>query len=53
MFSGAKVFNQDVSKWNVSKVINMEKMFLGAKIFNGDISSWNISNVTNMGQILT
>ena len=40
-------FNGDISKWNVSKVENMEGMFSESN-FNGDISEWNVSNVTNM-----
>jgi len=44
---GLKEFNGDISKWNVSNVINMKAMFYGSK-FNGNISNWNISNVENM-----
>ena len=29
MFYGCKKFNSDLSKWNVSKVKDMEYMFLG------------------------
>ena len=42
-----KEFNQNIGKWNVSQVINMEKMFNQATQFNQDITSWNVSNVTN------
>ena len=48
MFFGADVFNQDLSNWNVSAVINMERMFYSADVFNQDLSNWNVSNVTNM-----
>ncbi len=37
----------DVSKWDVSNVIDMSNMFMGSN-FNGDISKWDVSNVTNM-----
>ena len=45
-------FNQDISKWDVSNVINMEQMFRGTakkpSIFNQDISKWDVSKVENM-----
>ena len=60
MFLGADAFNQDISKWNVSRVNNMEQMFSGTDIFNnGDntninsgtgrtgINGWDVSNVSN------
>ena len=40
-------FNGSIGKWDVSHVINMERMFDGS-IFTGDISKWEVSNVTNM-----
>ena len=48
MFQGAKSFNGNLSRWNVSNVTNMEGMFGDAKSFNGDLSSWDVSKVTNM-----
>ena len=39
--------NIDISKWDVSKVENMESMFESSG-FNGDISKWDVSNVENM-----
>ena len=48
MFNGCN-FNCDLSKWNVSKVTNMNRMFLGCRNFKGvDLSSWNVSKVENM-----
>jgi surface protein len=41
-------FNPSVSKWNVSKVTNMQNMFKGRSNFNRDLSSWDVSNVINM-----
>ena len=38
-------FNQDISKWDVSKVTNMSGMFLRATRFNQDIGSWDVSQV--------
>ena len=44
----AKSFNQDLSSWNTSNVINMSSMFMWANNFNGDISTWDTSNVKDM-----
>ena len=48
IFTGASIFNGDISSWNVSNVTNMSAMFFNASAFNSDISSWDVSNVTNM-----
>ena len=45
MFCDCKNFNQDLSKWDVSKVTDMTYRFLNCKSFNKDISKWNVSNV--------
>ena len=50
MFSGKDLFNQDLSKWDVSNVTNMSEMFFKAKEFNQDISGWDVSKVTNCDQ---
>ena len=47
-FYQQKTFNEDISKWNVSGVINMESIFQGCYNFNGNISNWNTQNVTNL-----
>jgi surface protein len=39
MFFKAKLFNQDISKWNVSKVTNMKNIFFDTKSFTKDISN--------------
>src|SRR5690554_8015177 len=49
MFYGSK-FNQDISKWDVSKVENMVGMFAESN-FNQNISNWNVSNVECMVNI--
>jgi surface protein len=41
-------FNEDISKWNVSKVTNMSNMFKGLKSFNQDLSKWDVSEVEGM-----
>ena len=48
MFARAKYFNSDVSKWDVSRVKNMQGMFLGATSFNGDLSKWDVTRVIDM-----
>jgi len=48
MFRDAREFNQDISRWDVSKVTNMQSMFWDAWEFNQDISVWNVSGVTDM-----
>jgi surface protein len=46
MFHGSK-FNGNISKWNVSKVTDMERMFASSK-FNKDISNWKINSDCNI-----
>ena len=41
-------FNEDISKWDVSKVEDMTYMFRGAESFNQDISGWDVSKVKDM-----
>ena len=36
------IFDQDISEWDVSRIVNMNGMFQNSK-FNQDISGWNVS----------
>jgi surface protein len=44
-------FNLNISGWDTTNVVNMNKMFQQATSFNQDISSWVTSSVTNMGEM--
>ena len=48
IFYEALFFNRDVSKWDVSRVVDMDEMFYSATSFNRDISKWDVSRVTSM-----
>ena len=48
MFASASSLNCDLSKWDVSRVIDMEDMFASASSFNADLSEWDVSRVTSM-----
>ena len=44
MFLNCHKFNSDLSKWNVSKVVDMENMFAYCENFVQDLSGWDTSN---------
>jgi len=50
-FYGAAKFNQDISKWDVSKVTDMQSMFNFATSFNIDLSHWNLASLRLMGSM--
>ncbi len=45
------MFNSDISRWDVSQVVDMHEMFYMTKEFNQDISSWDVASVTNMNHM--
>ena len=59
MFSGAKVFNQDIGTsspyWNTANATNMSNMFNGATVFNNGsadtIKNWSTASVTDMSSM--
>lgn len=44
-------FQGTISKWNVSKVENMNCMFKGCKYFDNDLQEWDVSNVKTMREM--
>ena len=44
-------FNEDITKWDTSKVTNMKYMFDDAYKFNQPIGEWDTSKVTNMSNM--
>ena len=44
-------FNGDISKWDVSNVVDMSDLF--GRDFNKDILDWNVSNVKNMEKMFS
>ena len=53
MFNDVTIFNQNISSWNTSNIINMSYMFQTAIAFNKDISPWNTSKVTTMQRMFS
>ena len=48
MFWNAKIFNGNISNWNVSNIVSMVNMFGKANNFNQDLNGWDVSSVTTM-----
>ncbi len=48
LFAGKTIFNDDISKWDVSNVTCMTCMFSDCFKFDCDLSKWNVSKVTDM-----
>ena len=47
-FKDRSTFNEDISNWVTSNVIDMGGMFYGATVFNQAIGHWDTSSVTGM-----
>jgi surface protein len=52
MFRNCHSFNQDISHWDVSSVVDMSNMFRNCYLFNQPLDQWDVSNVINMRSML-
>ena len=48
LFQNKRLFNGDISKWDVFSVTTMSRIFDGATAFISDLSKWGVSRVTDM-----
>ena len=48
MFTGAVLFDGDISNWDTAEITNMSYMFAWANMFNRNLSAWDTSKVTDM-----
>jgi surface protein len=48
VFNGRRLFNADISGWDVSRVTTMAGMFANAAAFNQPIGAWDVGRVDNM-----
>ena len=51
MFSGNTAFNQDISRWNVSRGASFSNMFNGATSFNQPLGGWDLDNVHDIASM--
>lgn len=51
MFQGCTSFNQDVSMWDVTGILDMSNMFNGATAFAQPLRWWDVRSVTNMANM--
>ncbi|EDO9117087.1 BspA family leucine-rich repeat surface protein [Campylobacter coli] len=51
VFYNLKDFNEDISKWNTSKLQDAREMFFKCKSFNQNLNSWNVGNVKNTNKM--
>jgi Mycoplasma protein of unknown function, DUF285 len=53
MFDGALSFAQDVSNWNVRKIVTAYRMFRDAISFQGNgLERWDLQSVTNVDEMV-
>ena len=49
LFDGHRTFNEDISDWNVSNIMDMSSTFVDATSLNVNLMvSWDVSSVTDM-----
>lgn len=49
--AGVTGFDQDISQWQVGKVVDMSSMFEGATYFTKNLRDWDVTNVTSMNSM--
>merc|ERR1712226_109871 len=52
MFLGARSFQEDVGRWDVSSATNTNGMFMSSA-FNSDISMWDVRQVTDISYMFS
>jgi len=53
LFMQKRLFNENLSCWDLSSATSLENTFWGARKFNGDVSAWDVSLVWNMFSTFT
>jgi surface protein len=53
VFADASTFNEDISRWDVSKITKMLGVFIRAASFNQDLTLWNTSSVENLSYMFS
>jgi len=53
MFRNTKIFNGDISGWDVSNVEIFDYLFRGSSSFNKDISGWDLSNAKSIDNMFS
>ena len=53
MFADNLTFDQNISSWNISNIVDMSYMFYDAKKFNQNLSAWNVEKVNNFDLFAT
>lgn len=48
MFTGAVLFDGDISNWDTAEITNMSYMFALANMFNRNLSAWDTGKVTDI-----
>lgn len=52
MFKNNTAFNQDMTSWDVSTVVDMNDMLFNASSFDQSLGGWNVQNVIEMSGML-
>merc|ERR1712032_299106 len=49
----SKAFDSDVSKWDVSSVVDMKGMLYDAELFHSDVAKWDVSSAKDMSAMFS